>query len=76
MGAVAAGLITATGIKLIAALGRNAMGLGVCIGLAVLTFVAIALLRWPLAWVLLGLGGAACLWAYRVLGQRETGAAK
>jgi chromate transporter len=42
----------------------------------VLTFVAIALLRWPLAWVLLGLGGAACLWAYRVLGQRETGAAK
>jgi chromate transporter len=76
MGAVAAGLITATGIKLIAALGRNAMGLGVCIGLAVLTFVAIALLRWPLAWVLLGLGGAACLWAYRVLGQRETGAVK
>jgi chromate transporter len=76
MGAVAAGLITATGIKLIAALGRNAMGLGVCIGLAVLTFVAIALLRWPLAWVLLGLGGAACLWAYRVLGLRETGAAK
>jgi chromate transporter len=76
MGAVAAGLITATGIKLIAALGRNAMSLGVCIGLAVLTFVAIALLRWPLAWVLLGLGGAACLWAYRVLGLRETGAAK
>jgi len=76
MGAVAAGLITATGIKLIAALGKNAMGLGVCIGLAVLTFVAIALLRWPLAWVLLGLGGAACLWAYRVLGRRETGAAK
>jgi chromate transporter len=76
MGAVAAGLITATGIKLIAALGRNAMGLGVCIGLAVLTFVAIAPLRWPLAWVLLGLGGAACLWAYRVLGLRETGAAK
>ncbi|MBV1731671.1 MAG: chromate transporter, partial [Hydrogenophaga sp.] len=54
MGAVAAGLITATGIKLIAALGKNAMGIGVCIGLAALTFVAIALLRWPLAWVLPG----------------------
>jgi chromate transporter len=67
MGAVAAGLITATGIKLISALGRNAMGLGVCIGLAALTFVAVALLRWPLLWVLLGIGGAACLWAYRVL---------
>ncbi|MDO9293877.1 MAG: chromate transporter [Hydrogenophaga sp.] len=73
MGAVAAGLITATGIKLIAALGKNAMGIGVCIGLAVLTFAAIALLRWPLAWVLLGLGGAACLWAYRVLGRAGNG---
>ena len=41
--------------------------LAVCTALAVLTFVAIALLRWPLLWVLLGIGGAACLWAYRVL---------
>jgi chromate transporter len=68
MGAVAAGLVTATGIKLIAALDRNAMGMRVCIALAALTFVAIALLRWPLPWVLLGIGGAACLWAYRVVG--------
>jgi chromate transporter len=67
MGAVAAGLITATGIKLIAALDKNAMGMGACIGLAALTFIAIALLRWPLLWVLLGIGGAACLWAYRKL---------
>jgi chromate transporter len=65
MGAVAAGLITATGIKLVAALERNAMGLPVCIILAALTFVAIALLRWPLLWVLLGIGGVACLYAYR-----------
>ncbi len=76
MGAVAAGLITATGIKLIAALDKNAMGLGLCIGLAVLTFVAIALLRWPLAWVLLGVGGGACLWAYRVLGRVATAEAR
>lgn len=67
MGAVAAGLVTATGIKLIGALDRNAMGMGLCIALAVLTFIAIALLRWPLLWVLLGIGGCACLWAYRVL---------
>ena len=67
MGAVAAGLITATGIKLIAALDRNAMGKGVCIALAAFTFVAIALLRWPLLWVLLAVGGGACVWAYRVL---------
>lgn len=71
MGAVAAGLITATGIKLVAALDRNAMGLGVCTALAIITFVAIALLRWPLAWVLLGIGGSACTWAYHVLGRAE-----
>ena len=71
MGAVAAGLITATGIKLMAALDKNAMGMAVCIALAVVTFIAIALLRWPLAWVLLGIGGGACLWAYRVLGRLE-----
>ncbi|WP_442786599.1 chromate transporter [Hydrogenophaga sp. NFH-34] len=70
MGAVAAGLVTATGIKLIAALDKNALGLAACIALAALTFVAIALLRWPLIWVLLGIGGVACLWAYRVLGRQ------
>ncbi|MES2952034.1 MAG: chromate transporter [Pseudomonadota bacterium] len=67
MGAVAAGLIAATGIKLIGALKRNVMGLAVCWGFAVLSFVAIALLRVPLVWVLLGVGGLACTWAYRQL---------
>ncbi len=71
MGAVAAGLVTATGIKLIGALEKNAMGMGLCVGLAVLTFIAIALLRWPLLWVLLGIGGCACLWAYRVLSDTD-----
>lgn len=69
MGAVAAGLITATGIKLIGALDKNPMGLGLCIGLAAITFVAIAVLRLPLAWVLLVVGGGACLWAYRLMGR-------
>ena len=68
MGAVAAGLVTATGLKLIGALGRNPMGLLVCLGLAALTFVAIALLRWPLIWVLLGIGGSGCVWAWVRLG--------
>lgn len=71
MGAVAAGLITATGIKLMSALQHNAMGMGVCVALAMATFVAVALLRWPLAWVLLGLGSVAGLWAYHVLGRLE-----
>jgi len=71
MGAVAAGLVAATGIKLIGALHRNAMGMTVCIGLATLTFIAIALLRWPLLWVLVGIGGGACLWAYRLLSDSD-----
>lgn len=69
MGAVAAGLITATGLKLIDALRTNPMGLWVCWGFAALTFVLIALLKVPLAWVLLGVGLLACLLAYRQIGQ-------
>lgn len=69
MGAVAAGLITATGLKLAGALKNNAMGPLVCWSLAAITFVAIALLRIPLAWVLLSVGGLACGWAYRQLGR-------
>ena len=69
MGAVTAGLVTATGLKLITAIRSNPMGPGVCWLLAALTFVAIAVLRLPLAWVLLGLGGAACLHAYRTIRQ-------
>lgn len=68
MGAVAAGLIAGTGLKLIGALKQNPMGALVCYGLAAITFVAIAMLRIPLAWVLLGVGGLACAWTYRQLG--------
>lgn len=68
MGAVAAGLIVATGLKLISALKENTMGALVCYSLAAITFVAIALLRVPLVWVLLSIGALACGWAYRQLG--------
>jgi chromate transporter len=67
MGAVAAGLIVATGLKLFPALKKNALGMGTCVALGVLCFVAVALLRWPLAYVLLGLGSIACVMAYRRL---------
>ena len=67
MGAVAAGLIAGTGLKLVAALQRNVMGWVVCWCLIAATFVAIAWLRWPLAWVLLGLGGMACVWALSLI---------
>lgn len=69
MGAVAAGLITATGLKLIAALKQNPLGAPVCWTFAAITFVAIGLFRVPLVWVLLVVGGAACVWTYRLLGQ-------
>jgi chromate transporter len=71
MGAVSAGLIIANGMKLLSALVKNPMGLWACAGLTALAFVAVGLLRWPLVWVLLGLGGAACAWAYRLLGKTE-----
>ena len=67
MGAVAAGLIAATGLRLFGALQKNILGLPLCIALGVLSFIAIALLRWPLAYVLLGLGGLACAVAYKKL---------
>ena len=67
MGAVAAGLIAATGLKLFGALQKNVLGLTLCITLGVLCFIAIALLRLPLVYVLLGLGGLACAVACKKL---------
>jgi chromate transporter len=69
MGAVAAGLITATGLKLSSAIKKNPLGVPVCIVFGVASFVAIALMRWPLAYVLLGLGGLACALTYRKMGK-------
>ena len=67
MGAVAAGLILSTGLKLIPALRRNVLGPAVALALAALTFAGIALLRVPLVWMLAGLGGLACVAAWRRL---------
>lgn len=60
MGAVAAGLIVGTAFKLAATLKRNAMGLVACLLFGAATFIMVALLHWPLVWVLLGLGPLAC----------------
>jgi chromate transporter len=67
MGAVAAGLILATGLKLGTALRRNALGATPALAVAALTFAGIALLRVPLPWMLAGLGGLACVTAWRKL---------
>jgi chromate transporter len=69
MGAVAAGLIAATGIKLIAALKHNVMGLTACWAFAISALLCIGYFRWPLIWVLVCLGVPACWWAYQRLGR-------
>jgi chromate transporter len=59
MGAVAAGLVIATAIKLMSTLGSNRLGAVLASAFAALTFVMIAWLRWPLVWVVAGLGSSA-----------------
>ena len=65
MGAVAGGLIAATGIKLVPQLRRHPLGFGVCLAFVAVVAIAIAGLRSPLLWVLLAFGGAACVWTWR-----------
>jgi chromate transporter len=67
MGAVVAGLILATGLKLSSALKANPLGISVCLLLGAVCFVAVALLHWPLAYVLLVVGTLACAMSYRKL---------
>lgn len=64
MGAVAAGLILATGFKLMGSLRRSALGLPISMGMASLAFVLIAFARWPLLWVVLGLGAVSTGWTW------------
>lgn len=67
MGAVASGLITAAGLRLLSTLKTNPLGLPVSIALGTACFAAIALLRLPLAYVLPALGAIAFVLAYRNL---------
>jgi len=71
MGAVAAGMIAATGFKLFPALKQNVLGALVCSALVAITFVLIALLRVPLIWVLLALGSLTSVWANRLLAAAQ-----
>ena len=56
MGVVAAGLVLSTAAKLAPGLRRHVLGLPAATALVLLTAVAIGLLRWPLAAVVVGLG--------------------
>ena len=67
VGGVAAGLILATGLRLISALTTNIMGWRWCAALGLACLVGIVVLRLPLAYVLFGLGSVACTLAYQRL---------
>ncbi len=72
MGAVAAGLVTATGLKLMSALRRHPLGQVLSGLLVVATFGAVGLLGVPLIAVPLGLGGLAYGLPWRKLGVATT----
>jgi chromate transporter len=67
MGAVAAGLVLSTGVKLMSSMKKNVLGQGVGLALAVLTFAAIGLWHLPLLWLLVILGPIAIAMAWRKL---------
>ena len=71
MSAVAAGLIMAAGLRLLPGLRLNPLGKALCATLAILCFVCIALLRWPLLHVLITLGPLAIAVTYRILKARH-----
>jgi len=67
MGAVAAGLVLSTALKLASTLRTNRMGPWVGAAFSLVTFVAIAWLRVPLVWIVLGLGTVAIAVAWQRL---------
>ncbi|MDO8065854.1 MULTISPECIES: chromate transporter [unclassified Janthinobacterium] len=67
MAAVSAGMIAATGVKLATALVRHPLPLWLTLSITVLGVLMVAIFRWPLLYILLGLGGIGCLLTYRKL---------
>ncbi len=69
MGAVAAGLIVAMALKLVPTLTRNPLGRVPCALALLATLVVVGGLRWPMAYAVLGIGGAAVAAAWWRLGH-------
>lgn len=67
MSAVAAGLIAGTGLKFVNTFRKHPIGAAACTTIAVAVFVGIGLLRLPLPYAVLGMGGIACALTYRKL---------
>lgn len=73
--AVAAGQIIGTVLKLSAPLREHELGAPACAALAALAFAGMVWLRWPLLWVLLGLGGLTCVATWFILRRRAASTA-
>lgn len=71
MGAVAAGLVAATGLKLLSTLSRHPLGLAGSGLLATATFIAVGLMGLPLVVALLGLGGLGWALTWLRLGAQD-----
>lgn len=71
MGAVSAGMILATGLKLMGGLAKQPLGRRVGMVYAGMTALAVGALRWPMAAVVLGLGSVAVLHAAWVIRRAE-----
>ena len=69
MGAVAAGLIVAMALKLLPSLARNPLGGAACAVALLATLGAVGVLRWPMAYAVLGIGGATVFAAWLRLGR-------
>ena len=67
IGSVAAGLIIGTGLSLAHTLRDNAMRAPACALTGAATFVAVALLHWPV-WISLGIAALASLFAWNQVG--------
>ena len=61
MSAVAAGLVLGSALRLLPALRGHVLGRWMCAGIVALAFGTAAIGRWPLAWVVFGLGGLTVL---------------
>jgi chromate transporter len=65
MGAVAAGLVVATAVKLSLKLKTNPLGRPAALALAAATAATVGVLRWPMVWVVLALGALGMALAWR-----------
>lgn len=67
MGAVAAGLVAGTACKMLLSLGHHPLHWRICLAVTACTLAALTWLHWPLAVVLLGIGGLSYVLTYRKL---------